>query len=175
MTNCWFFTPENENMEIINIDPTIENLYPLLGCNEDTLLEKSFEIRNGNEGKIYVIAFNDSATEFNSCATNYFSKLKIHLYSREQISSYILKNKICRGNFVIYIEKVDRTIQICDTEDDEEVDDEEVDKFMEKLDGSGSERLEEESHEPPQFIDMDLSKEGFINEFNNHEIYDLIF
>ena len=152
MTNCWFFTPKNENMEIINIDPTIENLYPLLGCNEDTILVKTFEIRNGNEGKIYVIAYNDSATEFNSCATNYFSNLKIHLYSHEQISSYILENKICRGNFVIYIEKVDRTIhedhcicKICNTD------------------------------EPPQFIDMDLSKEEFINEFNNHEIYDLIF
>ena len=153
MTNCWFFTPENENMEIINIDPTIENLYPLLGCNEDTILVKSFEIRNGNEGKIYVIAFNDNATDFNSCATNYFSNLKMHLYSRKQISSYILKNKICRGNFVIYIEKVDRTIQICETEGEED---------------------EEETHEP-QFIDMDLSKEEFINVFNNHEIYDLIF
>jgi hypothetical protein len=153
---CYLFTPEN--FDIVNINPTNENLYGLLNCNEETLFFKEFEIRNGNEGKIYTIAYNSDAQEFNICATKVFSKLKMHLFSHNKHNlKYVLEHKIFRGKFLIYIQKVDRK-----EEDDEEYEVEQVEEDCK-----------------PKFIDMDLTIDEYIKEFNDHfdkdKIYDRIW
>lgn len=152
---CYLFTPENENFDIVNINPTIENLYGLLNCNEETLLFKQFEIRNENEGKIYTIAYNNDAKDFNICATEYFTKLKMHLCSCNRRNlKYVLRHKIFRGNFIIYTEKVDRN-SILQEEDEVNYD------------------------YKPKFIDMDLTIDEYIKEFNDHfdkdKVYDAIW
>jgi len=170
---CYLFTPENFDINInptnenfdININPTNENLYDLLNCNEETLFFKEFEIRNGNEGKIYTIAYNSDAQEFNICATKVFSKLKMHLFSHNKHNlKYVLEHKIFRGKFLIYIKKVDRTPEHKEEDDEDDEDDED-------------EQVEEDCK--PKFIDMDLTIDEYIKEFNDHfdkdEIYDRIW
>ena len=112
----------------------------MLNCNEETLLFKQFEIRNENEGKIYTIAYNNDAKDFNICATEYFTKLKMHLCSCNRRNlKYVLRHKIFRGNFIIYIEKVDRN-SILQEEDEVNYD------------------------YKPKFIDMDLTIDEYIKE-----------
>ena len=67
---------------------------------------------------------------------------------------YVLRHKIFRGNFIIYIEKVDRN-SILQEEDEVNYD------------------------YKPKFIDMDLTIDEYIKEFNDHfdkdKVYDAIW
>ena len=174
MAKCWFLTPQNDNISIVNMIPNIPNLCEILNCSENYLFFKQFEIRNKNEGKIYTVAFNGDATEFNSCATNYFSKLKVqHLCTYKSVQLF-RSTKILVGKFVVFVEKVDRTtvdktptFDMLDALDRTRTADEESDEEY-------GEECGEDSDEEPEFIDVDLSDNEFITEFNRHEIYDMI-
>jgi hypothetical protein len=168
MVKCWFFTPQNDNISIVNIIPNIPNLCEILNCpSENYLFFKQFEIRNKNEGKIYTVAFNGDATELNSCATNYFSKKVQHLCTYKSVQLFC-STKILVGKFVVFVEKVDRT----PTLDPLDI----LDKTRTPLtdEESDEEQSDKKPDEEPEFIDVDLSENQFIKEFNSHEIYDMI-
>ena len=74
----------------------------------------------------------------------------------------------------MFVEKVDRTtvdktptFDMLDALDRTRTADEESDEEY-------GEECGEDSDEEPEFIDVDLSENEFITEFNRHEIYDMI-